>query len=374
MPIEAGIFRLIGQPSRAFRERAAHGRKPKLLALGILVSSFAGLSSSAFGEVAGPVDGDQGKETQFIQRHKPCNADVSEHKVSFVTVEPGVELEVLDWGGTGEPIVLLAGLGDNAHVFDDFAYHFNDRFRVIGITRRGFGKSSQPAGGYDIERRVRDDIAVLDALKIPKAIFIGHSIAGTELNKLGADYPDRVKKLVYLDGLDLGSGGWSAIPQPPASPELSDADVESVQRLAAGQARDDGHRKPLAAVCHAVKTDAAGKVVEAVSPPQISQKIIEGLQPADYKRIKAPILAILNRLSPQYRLAYYGDLDADERKQYDKSMQALSVWIGGAIERFRTGVPHARVIELPDGDHYVYITYEPMVVREVRKFLTEEAD
>lgn len=324
--------------------------------------------------MAGPVDGDQGKETQFIQRHKPCNADVSEHKVSFVTVEPGVELEVLDWGGTGEPIVLLAGLGDNAHVFDDFAYHFNDRFRVIGITRRGFGKSSQPAGGYDIERRVRDDIAVLDALKIPKAIFIGHSIAGTELNKLGADYPDRVKKLVYLDGLDLGSGGWSAIPQPPASPELSDADVESVQRLAAAQARDDGHRKPLAAVCHAVKTDAAGKVVEAVSPPEISQKIIEGLQPADYKRIKAPVLAILNRLSPQYRLAYYGDLDADGRKQYDKSMQALSVWIGGAIQRFRTGVPHARVIELPDGDHYVYISYEPMVVREVRKFLTEEAD
>ena len=33
--------------------------------------------------------------------------DTSEHKVSFVTVEPGVQLEVLDWGGTGETLVLL---------------------------------------------------------------------------------------------------------------------------------------------------------------------------------------------------------------------------------------------------------------------------
>src|SRR5881227_1848113 len=60
-----------------------------------------------------------------------CRCDTSGHKVSFVTVEPGVQLEVLDWGGTGEPLVLLTGVGDNAHVFDQFAYQFNDRFHVI---------------------------------------------------------------------------------------------------------------------------------------------------------------------------------------------------------------------------------------------------
>ena len=66
-------------------------------------------------------------------------------------VEPGVQLEVLDWGGTGETLVLLTGLGDNAHVYDQFAYQFTDRFHVIGITRRGFGRSSQPAHGYDLD-------------------------------------------------------------------------------------------------------------------------------------------------------------------------------------------------------------------------------
>lgn len=75
----------------------------------------------------------------------------------MVEVEPGVTLEVLDWGGPGEPMVLLTGLGDNAHVFDNFAYQFTDRYRVLGITRRGFGRSSQPESGYDVATRAADD-------------------------------------------------------------------------------------------------------------------------------------------------------------------------------------------------------------------------
>jgi len=47
--------------------------------------------------------------------------DPSPHTIRFVTVEKGVRLEVLDWGGSGRPLVLLAGGGDTAHVFDDFA-------------------------------------------------------------------------------------------------------------------------------------------------------------------------------------------------------------------------------------------------------------
>jgi pimeloyl-ACP methyl ester carboxylesterase len=155
------------------------------------------------------------------QDHAANNAscfDNAGHKVTFVTIEPGVQLEVLDWGGTGDALVLLAGLGDNAHVYDQFAYQFTDRFHVIGITRRGFGRSSQPAHGYGLDTRARDDIAVLDKLRIGQAVFVGHSIAGTELSKLGAAYPDRVKKLVYLDALDNGSGGFASLPPPPLPP------------------------------------------------------------------------------------------------------------------------------------------------------------
>lgn len=147
--------------------------------------------------------------------------DTSPHNASFVTVARDVRLEVLDWGGTGKTMVLLTGLGDNGHAYDELAYQFTDRFHVIGITRRGYGRSSQPPQGYDLSTRVRDDIAVLDTLRIRQAVFVGHSVAGTELNRIAADYPDRVTKLVYLDALDLGSGGWAALPQPPVAPDMA---------------------------------------------------------------------------------------------------------------------------------------------------------
>jgi len=112
--------------------------------------------------------------------------DTSPHEASFVAVAPDIRLEILDWGGTGETMVLLTGLGDNAHAFDELAYQFTDRFHVIGITRRGYGRSSQAPQGYDLATRVRDDIAVLDTLRIRQAVFVGHSVAGTELSRLAA--------------------------------------------------------------------------------------------------------------------------------------------------------------------------------------------
>ena len=73
--------------------------------------------------------------------------DPSPHQVKFVTVEDGVQLEVLDWGGAGRPIVLLAGYL-TAHAYDDFAPHLTRIGHIYGITRRGFGASSRPASGY----------------------------------------------------------------------------------------------------------------------------------------------------------------------------------------------------------------------------------
>lgn len=298
--------------------------------------------------------------------------DVSGHKVSFVTVEPNVNLEVLDWGGTGDTLVLLTGMGDNAHIFDEFAYQFTDRFHVIGITRRGFGRSSQPAEGYDLDTRARDDIVVLDKLNIRQAVFVGHSVAGTELSKLGAAYPDRVKKLVYLDALDIGDGEWAKLPQPPAAPPDRPEDLASIWRLAAVSVLSDGYRKPLAALANMVRFDATGKVVGAVTPPEIYAKIQKGFQPADYTRIQAPVLSIVNRISPEFRMPYYADLDAAQQEKFTSSVKALSAWIDGAINRFRKEVKNAKVIELQNGNHYVFIVYEGMVVREMRKFLVEK--
>src|SRR5688572_32505769 len=101
--------------------------------------------------------------------------DPSPHRATMVPVDREVTLEVLDWGGTGRPLVLLAGLGNTAHVYDDFAPKFTPNYHVYGITRRGFGASSVPDAGYDADRMGDDVLAVLDSLKLTRPVLAGHS-------------------------------------------------------------------------------------------------------------------------------------------------------------------------------------------------------
>jgi pimeloyl-ACP methyl ester carboxylesterase len=142
-------------------------------------------------------------------------ADASPHRVRHVSVAPGVQLEVLDWGapagGSGPALVFLAGLGNTGHVYDDFALRFRDRFHVYAITRRGFGTSSDAADGYDAATRARDIVTVLDSLQIDGAALAGHSVAGDELSKVAATYPARVRALVYLDAYDYGRARLMAL-------------------------------------------------------------------------------------------------------------------------------------------------------------------
>jgi pimeloyl-ACP methyl ester carboxylesterase len=190
--------------------------------------------------------------TQAIPDYKPPSCisappyDTVPYKAErFVRVAPGVKLELLDWGGSGEMMVLLTGSGDNAHVFDYFAFQFTNFFHVIAITRRGWLPSSQPKNGYDVETRAAEDIKVLDALGIKRAVFVGHSIAGSELSKIAVKYPSYVDRLVYLDASDLSQRyTFPDIPDP-FSP-LTDTDAKSLFTLQAayGTAARDTRTNP----------------------------------------------------------------------------------------------------------------------------------
>jgi len=125
--------------------------------------------------------------------------DPAPHTDQFITVDTNVRLEVLDFGGSGRPLVLLAGLGNTAHAFDRFAPKLADQFHVYAITRRGHGASSTPAAGYGVDRLADDVLQVIDALKLNRPIVAGHSVAGEELSSIGTRRPEKVAGLVYLD-------------------------------------------------------------------------------------------------------------------------------------------------------------------------------
>ena len=154
-------------------------------------------------------------------------------------MDKNVELEVLEWGRSGRPVVLLAGGGDTAHVFDQFAPRLAAHYHVYGITRRGFGASGFSASAYGADRLGDDVLAVLDALKLDRPVLVGHSIAGEELGSVGARHPDRVAGLVYLEAgypcaFDNGQGPTFkqfqdiSGPQPPPP---GDSDLASFSAL-----------------------------------------------------------------------------------------------------------------------------------------------
>ncbi|HEX7238011.1 MAG TPA: alpha/beta fold hydrolase, partial [Gammaproteobacteria bacterium] len=173
--------------------------------------SIAAIRGSYSGTVAADGNSIDGTWTQgrplplSLVRATPETAwkDASPHSVRFVTVEPNVKLEVLEWAGPQVPnvrtLVMVPGLGNTAHVFDTLAPKLAAQHRVVGVTRRGFGASSAPSSGYAADRLGDDVLAVIDALKISKPVLVGQSLGGEELSSIGSRYPDKVAGLVYLD-------------------------------------------------------------------------------------------------------------------------------------------------------------------------------
>ena len=127
----------------------------------------------------------------------------------FVAVN-GVRLQYVDWGGRGDAVVFLPGLGDNVHRFDSVAPHLTDRFHVLGLSRRGQGLSAAPVTGYDTTTLAEDIRAFLDAMRVDSVDLIGHSIAGSEMTRFAERYPQRVRHLVYLDAAYDTADGFEA--------------------------------------------------------------------------------------------------------------------------------------------------------------------
>ena len=154
---------------------------------------------------------------------------------SLIEIRDHINLHYLDWGGDKQPLLLLAGLGDSSYVFTELAPLLTSDFRVVAVTRRGYGQSDVTRDGYTIADRVEDVRSFLDALKIQKVILVGHSAAGDELTAFALKCPYRVKSLVYLDAA-----------YDRADPETPQPHVDTWRKVAAqlygGISDDDSYR------------------------------------------------------------------------------------------------------------------------------------
>jgi non-heme chloroperoxidase len=138
----------------------------------------------------------------LVAQDKADNHDTTAHSIRFVIVQENVKLEVLDWAGSGRPVILLHGGNSTAHEFDKFAPKLTGSYHVYGITRCGCGASSAPPptdANYTADRLGDDVLAVIDDLGIDPPVLVGHSLGGQELSSIGSRHPEKVSGLIYLD-------------------------------------------------------------------------------------------------------------------------------------------------------------------------------
>jgi pimeloyl-ACP methyl ester carboxylesterase len=120
----------------------------------------------------------------------------------------GLRLNYFDWGDPGAPLLLLVhGIRDHARSWDWVARALRHDWHVVAADLRGHGDSDwSPDGGYLGSYHVLDIANLVDALaaehgKTEPLTIIGHSFGGNVVARYSAACPERVRKLVLVDGL-----------------------------------------------------------------------------------------------------------------------------------------------------------------------------
>ena len=122
--------------------------------------------------------------------------------MSTVTTNDGVQIFFKDWG-RGQPIVFHHGWPLSSDDWDtQMLFFVQHGYRVIGIDRRGHGRSSQVSDGHDMDHYAADAAAVTEHLDLRNAVHIGHSTGGGEVARYVARHgKGRVAKVVLMSAV-----------------------------------------------------------------------------------------------------------------------------------------------------------------------------
>jgi pimeloyl-ACP methyl ester carboxylesterase len=112
----------------------------------------------------------------------------------------GVRIQLAEWEGGGRPILCIHGITANCRCWDVMASALSPSHRVMAMDLRGRGLSDRPDSGYSIAHHCQDILALLDDLHLEKAVIMGHSLGAFISVVFGAQHPDRVDRIILVDG------------------------------------------------------------------------------------------------------------------------------------------------------------------------------
>jgi len=134
--------------------------------------------------------------------------------------------------GSGQPLVLIAGLGYDLWMWHKMLPHLAAFFQVITLDNRGVGQSDKPAGPYTAAMLAADIAGLLETLGIDRAAVMGHSMGGFIAQQLVLDRPELVSRLV-LSATNFGGPHHIPVTQE-ALAVLTDTQSDPIARLRRG--------------------------------------------------------------------------------------------------------------------------------------------
>jgi len=289
--------------------------------------------------------------SRIIVDDRPAQAGTS---ATSLHLPNGVTLSYVEQGNpTGVPVVLLHGLTDSWRSFEPIMPELQS-FRLFAISQRGHGDSSKPVKGYSQRDFAADVAAFMDAVKLPRAVIVGHSMGAGNAMRFAADYPDRTAALVLIGAIGQRGGSTAMMDLQRAVARLADP----IDRQFAREFQESTIAQPVSPALVDMYVDESMKV-----PARVWRAALDGLlradPPATMAGVKARTLLIWGtRDSVTGRRDQYALLSGThgaELKVYEGAGHAvhweeparvaadIAAFVSGVVDRATTtSVPVAR--------------------------------
>jgi pimeloyl-ACP methyl ester carboxylesterase len=269
-------------------------------------------------------------------------------------------LHYVQWGTDGTPVVCVHGLTANAFCFQALADALSPKYRVFAYDLRGRGDSDRPEDDYSIPTHANDLLELLDGLGLDKPVIVGHSLGASIALYFAAHYPERISKLVLLDG-----GAPVAWKTPEEAPAWL---INSVARLGTPSPSYKAYVEQLQAlpflgpywneyaeiyIKNDIRPEGDGSVVAKADVQAIieeSKRFHEGRPEEQWANVHVPTLL----------------LRAGQQLMQEND-QVLSE---SAAERIQQNIADCQLVSYPTLNHYtILFGIEPGPMQELQKFI-----
>jgi pimeloyl-ACP methyl ester carboxylesterase len=288
-----------------------------------------------------------------------------------------VKLQYLDWGGDGQVLILICGLGDTPYLFENLAQELSNEFRVIAYSRRDHSQSRSSDKKYDNATLVSDLKLLLDSLKINKANLLGWSMGGNEITEFASLYPDRVGKLIYFEsGYDLSDGGFANLLGNIPKSFLPDTSVMSslnnyrewYHHFWFGDVEWNNSLEANLQASVRVKSDGG---VEMIPTDEVFRSTLREAMKyrRSYERVEAPSLVIYTK-----PFLHPADNDSATVALYDSlENNIVNPWRSRNKMRVERELRNASLVEAPNGSHtsLLFLSHD-FLVKTINSFLKEK--